>query len=131
MHLENEENKQGALSALFIYILFIFWTSILHIKNSEGEEIQKERKCQVHYLQLPHCMVKPSFTQYHLVSIRTQPQWSIRKLEFCFDWRLNWYFPIDCPDFTDDDDDDEDESDEDTTLDTETADEINGMYFKC
>ncbi|XP_050957643.1 uncharacterized protein LOC127158626, partial [Labeo rohita] len=33
-------------------------------------------------------------------------------------------------DFTDDDDDDEDESDEDTTLDTETADEINGMYFK-
>lgn len=55
----------------------------------------------------------------------------MRKLEFCFDWRLNWYFPIDCPDFTDDDDDDEDdESDEDTTLDTETADEINGMYFK-
>ncbi|KAG1934534.1 hypothetical protein F2P79_019774 [Pimephales promelas] len=34
-------------------------------------------------------------------------------------------------DFTDDDDDDEDESDEDTTLDTEIADEINGMYFKC
>jgi len=44
---------------------------------------------------------------------------------------LNCYYPIDCPDFTDDDDDDEDESDEDTTLDTEIADEINGMYFKC
>ncbi len=38
--------------------------------------------------------------------------------------RLNCYFPIDCPYFTDDDDDDddEDESEEETTLDTDTAD---------
>ncbi len=46
--------------------------------------------------------------------------------------RFNWYFHIYCSDFTDDDDDDdddEDESEEDTTLDTDTADEINGMYF--
>lgn len=47
----------------------------------------------------------------------------------CFITKLK-YFPIICPDFTDDDDEDESEE-EQTSNEVDCPHELNGMYFEC